>query len=55
MDTKELLIKFARYELAMFVDMDDKYHICDYEGYIQTTNSKLKLTEEEFNELVKML
>lgn len=55
MDDKELLIKFARYELAMFVDMDGKYHICDYESYVETTQSVMKLTEQEFNELVEML
>ena len=52
---KDLLIKFARYELSIFVDTDGKYHICDYESYINTTNSVMKLTEQEFNELVKML
>lgn len=52
---QDLLIKFARYELAMFVDTNGKYHFCDYESYINTTNSKMKLTEQEFYELVKML
>lgn len=52
---QEILLKFARYELTMFIDTDGKYHICDYETYVNTTNSKMKLTEQEFNELIKML
>lgn len=52
---ENVLLKFARYELAMFVDTDGKYHICDYETYVKTTQSKMKLTEQEFNELVEML
>lgn len=52
---ENVLLKFARYELAMYVDTDGKYHICDYETYVKTTQSKMKLTEQEFNELVEML